>query len=217
MKFDRKFYIHSSYSLLAADEVLGIEVWGDVHAAVAFHGKAQKPDWHYTFRSVERRDAKIAEHLACWRDNAERKAKNRAEKAAWEHGIKVGDIFQCTWGYEQTNQEYWEIVRVAGAAVWALEICQQIEETGWLRGDCAPAPGSFRAFPDYKSPESIAHHDRTGGYLSKVPEPRKFIPQKCGSSAYLRIHSFASAHKIEPVAVVAGVKVFGASSWTAYA
>ena len=37
---------------------------GSPYGAVAFHGKANKPDWHYTFKTEERRTAYIAEYLA---------------------------------------------------------------------------------------------------------------------------------------------------------
>ncbi|MBB4188417.1 hypothetical protein GGE07_005096 [Sinorhizobium terangae] len=46
----------------------------DRPAAMAFHGKAQKPDWHHTFAGEAARDLKIHEHFEGRRRWAEWKA-----------------------------------------------------------------------------------------------------------------------------------------------
>jgi hypothetical protein len=39
----------------------------------------------------------------------------RSEKAkAFQHNVKVGDIFNTSWGYDQTNVEFFEVVDVRG-------------------------------------------------------------------------------------------------------
>lgn len=34
------------------------------------------------------------------------------------HGFKVGDLLYSAWGYDQTNVDFYEVVRVSKASVW---------------------------------------------------------------------------------------------------
>ena len=205
----RKTYVREGYTLLASDESLGIEVFGDELSAIAFHGKANKPDWHYRFGSIEKRDAKIADFLKAHREHAARKSAARKEKSEWQHGLKVGDIFRCSWGYDQTNIDYYEVVALHGKAVDILEICCQSEETAWLQGNSAPAPGHY---------VMDTYRNEAGERVEVERKPRRMIPQKgYQGEPYLAIHSFASANLMKPVAEVAGVRCFEPSHWTAYA
>ncbi|MXN49395.1 hypothetical protein GR138_29815, partial [Shinella kummerowiae] len=49
-------------------------------AAIAFHGKAAKPDWHHSFASAEARERKIREHFEGRRRWAEWKQERRDER-----------------------------------------------------------------------------------------------------------------------------------------
>ena len=191
----RKYYIPENYSLLASDPDLGVEIWGDDKvSAIAFHGKAQKPDWHHRFSSQARRAEKIDEFIASQRASAERKIAERKARAAWQHGLKVGDIFRCSWGYDQTNIDFYEVVEVKGKAVVVREIAQQRDTTAWMQGTCVPAPGRY------------------------IGEPMTKIPQRgWQGEPSLAIHSFASAQLFRPIAEAGAAKVFAPSNWTAYA
>lgn len=39
--------------------------------------------------------------------------------------VKVGDIFYTSWGYDQTNVEFFQVVRVSKASVWVQETGQE--------------------------------------------------------------------------------------------
>lgn len=194
LNFKREFFVPDTYRLLIAEPALGIEVFGDDRNAIAFHGKAQKPAWHYHFSSTERRDARVADFVAGHLEHQARKDAKRKEKAEWQHGLKLGDVFQCSWGYDQTNIDYYEITKVSGKSVEVREIAQLRETTAWEQGECVPAPGHY------------------------ISEPRRMIPQRGYNGApVLAVYSFASAHLVAPLEVVPGVKVFQPRHWTAYA
>lgn len=162
--------------------------------AVGFYGKADKPAFHYSFRDDARRTAYVAKWMrdmdACAVHKAERVAEKRAKMAA-PHGLKVGDVLCCSWGYDQTNIDYYQVIELAGRrSVLICEIGCESVETLSMQGESVPAVGNF-----------------TG-------KPMRKMVNEWGA---VRIASYACASKMEPVKV-AGVAVgFRPSHWTAYA
>lgn len=112
--------------------------------ALAFHGRAQKPDWHYRFRSLDDREKRIINHfekIRAWEDHAKRR---RAERNAAPRGLEIGDILHASWGYDQTNNDYYQVVDLKGEKQVVLRtISQGYRETGWLRGQAWPIKDSF--------------------------------------------------------------------------
>ena len=195
----REQFIPKTYSLIAKDERFGFEVYGIIDngpgsrtVAVAFGGKRNKPDWHYRFKDEARLHAKIAETLAGYAAHEERKAEWKAKRNA-PHDVKVGDIFRCSWGYDQTNIDFYECTAVLGAMIEVRAIAQDSEETMSMQGECVPMRGQFTGAPMRK----------------KV--------KMCGDEPSISIYSFANAYRMKPVAVIAGAPVYKSSHWTAYA
>lgn len=189
-------YVPKNYSLIAKDEQFGFEVYGITNTsgivAMAFGGKRSKPDWHYRFKDETRLHAKIEDTLRGYMDWQARKAKYKAQRNA-PHNVKVGDIFKCSWGYDQTNIDFYECTAVLGAMIEIREIGQMSEETMSMQGECVPMRGQFKGDP-----------------------MRKRVIMSGGDPS-VRIHSFASAYRMAPVAIVAGAPVYQSSHWTAYA
>ena len=187
-------YIPSGYKLIAKDERYGFEVYAMTEpyiVALAFGGKRSKPDWHYRFQSTERLYKKIEETLKGYMEWQERKEQRRAERNA-DHDVKVGDVFKCSWGYDQTNIDYYQVTRVIGKMVEIREIAQMKEETGFMSGECVPASGNY------------------------IGEPMRKKVSVYNGQPSIAIYSFASAYRIKPLEI-AGTKVYEASHWTAYA
>src|SRR5262245_36808504 len=95
MQLPREFYVPKGAVKVAdktSDAVAYVyETATGKPGAVVFHGKAQKPDAHHTFRTAERRAEYVAGFFAGRRESLERKAKARAERSK-PHTLKVGDI-----------------------------------------------------------------------------------------------------------------------------
>jgi len=52
---------------------------------------------------------------------------------------KVGDILYSSWGYDQTNIEFFKVVKVSEFSVWIQEIGSKIVEvTGWAHEKVVP-------------------------------------------------------------------------------
>jgi len=71
----------------------------------------------------------------------------RRQAAKKPHTLKVGDILNTSWGYEQTNVEFYEVVAVSGVMVTLRQIAASTTETGFMYGTMFPYPGTFIGEP----------------------------------------------------------------------
>jgi len=77
--------------------------------AIAYAGKRSKSSWHHAFANEQQMLEKAAEfflNLKSW----------KATKAEWRatrmrpHTLKAGDIVHHSWGWEQTQCDYYQVV-----------------------------------------------------------------------------------------------------------
>jgi len=200
MKRNTERHIPSGYELVAKDERYGFAVYGietPSVIAMCFAGKAVKPTWHYRFKDITRRNANIEQTLASLIARQENKLKRKEEKkaACASHDVKAGDVFKCSWGYDQTNVDFYQVVSVSGQMATIQAIAQDSEETAFMQGECVPKLDQF------------------------IGEPKRVRIQKWNmdSEPYFKIYSFANAYRMKPLAKIGNKPVFAASHWTAYA
>ena len=147
--------------------------------ALGYYGRSAKPSFNYTFRTAERMEEYIRERVDSGRATLKYKAKRLAERRAkldQPNPLTAGDILQCTWGYDQTNVDYFQVTRTIGKRSVGIRKIGARVVPGSEGRDCCrvvPAPGAF---------------------LEKSEEQVKRV----GPDGYVRIYSFASAHKINP-------------------
>lgn len=116
--------------------------------ARAFAGKSSKPAWAYRFRNEAQRDAYIAEWVAGRQRAQEERRERMAARNNFTHSLNVGDIVVTCWGWEQTNREFFEVVRVvSGKSVEVREISGEYVETGFMSGHVTPCPGNYIGEP----------------------------------------------------------------------
>lgn len=82
--------------------------------AIAFQGKSAKPLWHHTFRSTTEIAKRIQDTVAARKAQLDAKAIERKERLAWKHGLVVGDILYASWGYDQTNVDFYQVIALKG-------------------------------------------------------------------------------------------------------
>jgi hypothetical protein len=58
------------------------------------------------------------------------------------HNVQVGDLYRTSWGYDQTNVEYFQIVDVKGKHAILREIQDRVQ-TGRDQGRCVPMKDQF--------------------------------------------------------------------------
>lgn len=185
--------------------------------ALVFRGTAAKPEWHYRFKDEHDRSKRIGDFFDSLRERAESKAARRQVVNAFRHDAKVGDIFRSSWGYDQTNIDYYQVVALVGQHfAMVREIQQQSEETAYMQGECVPAPGCWATEADY-SDHGKAYHAEHGHYPHKEKEAFRVKIQGCDSDEpRFKVASYAYARRIKPLATMAGAKVYSTSHWTAY-
>lgn len=145
-QFPREFYTPKGATLVADAQSSAVaytyEAAGATYA-MGFRGKAQKPSFHYRYRSTERRDQAIQEFFANVRSSEKFRADQRAARKAWVNDYKVGDVLYTSWGYDQTNVDYFQVIEVRGKQVLIREIGKEYEETSYMSGRSIPTPNQF--------------------------------------------------------------------------
>jgi len=132
-----------------------------------FAGKALRmcPRLSRYYRTAERR-AEVIESFKQSRASHHAARLLRRQAAKQPHTLKVGDVLNSCWGYEQTNVEFYEVIAVSGVMVTLREIAASITETGFMCGQAVACPGQY------------------------VGEP---IRRRASSTNHVRIHTSASA------------------------
>ncbi len=89
-----------------------------VPCAMCYGGKRSKPDWRYRFDNTAKRTNYINNFIQERADIAEQNRVYKADKKAQEaeafKGIRVGDIFHESGGWEQTNCTYYQLISLKG-------------------------------------------------------------------------------------------------------
>lgn len=74
--------------------------------------------------------------------------------------IKIGDIFVCRWGYEQTNVDFYQVINVKGTKTVELrEIKTEIIERGDLTGKVIPCKDKFLEDSEKLNRRILSHNN----------------------------------------------------------
>lgn len=131
-------------------------------AAIAYGGKRNKADWHYTFKTPESLEAAVAKFFAGLDRHVEFVAERRKSHNTG-HDFKVGDVVVNSWGYDQTNVDWYRVTRATKCFVWLKPIAGHVEETGFMSGKSQPHVDTTSAdpqawgFADVKNGEETQH------------------------------------------------------------
>jgi hypothetical protein len=155
--------------------------------AVGFSGKRNKPDYNYTFKTEEQARKHIAEQFASRKASEVYKQEQRAARRdvrAADH-FKVGDLLRTSWGYDQTNVEFFKIVRVLEKSVEVVAIGGK---TVTSEGNYGPCAGHCTPDPD---------NVLTGEYQTKDNGIKRVQTYDNGKTVYVRIHEHSSGYPVK--------------------
>jgi len=113
-KLTRDFFIPSGYTLYKSVDGVYAAYTNesfDHGVAVFFIGRQSRPAWHYRFGNHAAAIAKIDKTIADVEAWNKRKADSKAETKK-PHSLKVDDILYSSWGYEQTNIDFYKVTKV---------------------------------------------------------------------------------------------------------
>lgn len=91
--------------------------------AMFFSGKKSKYDWWICFHSVGYMEHKINNHISNILSWETKKQERKEERKNITKDIKVGDLFYSSWGYDQTNVDFYQVIAVKGKTFTIQEIC----------------------------------------------------------------------------------------------
>jgi hypothetical protein len=122
--------------------------------AIAFAGKQSKPLWHHRFRNDQDRQRYIDTTLEKRKYVVEHKQKKLDERKNFQHDYKEGDILYSSWGYDQTNIDWYEVTKVVGKQIEIRPIAGKQVGGGGGRGtdEVMPVPGHFTGPAVRKTP-----------------------------------------------------------------
>ena len=107
-------------------------LYGDAKRPCArvFFGKQSKPVVACYYRNENDREGAVKRAFEGRRRHAKIIADNRVEAKTAENTIKIGDLFRASWGYDQTNINYYEVVAKTAKTVTVREIAQETTYDG---------------------------------------------------------------------------------------
>lgn len=125
-------------------------------------------------------------------EKAEPKSNKKTVEKVNKYGVKVGDIFRSTWGYEQTNVDFFQVIELVGAcSVRVREVNLPIIEdkaTGW-----ASAHRVYAVCRDILPAADFSVHikDQDKGDLKRL------TPTYNGESVRFKMASYADAYLVQ--------------------
>lgn len=104
-----------------------------------YKGKSGKAISHYRYHNEAHRQDTINE----FKKRADGEIKRKKEQAeAYKNMVnlaKVGDVLYSTWGYEQTNVDFYEVVGLTAKSVKIIKLGQtMVENTGYMSETVVP-------------------------------------------------------------------------------
>lgn len=116
---------------------------------IIFAGKSNKPlVGPFYYPTEQARQHRIDETIAARKSSIEYKQKRQQERKDFKHDAKVGDIYEASWGYDQTNIDYYEVVEVKDKMFVVRHIGQTDAGSEGQGTDLVlPAKGSFTGPP----------------------------------------------------------------------
>lgn len=115
-------------------------------ALLAFKGKKRKPIAHYSFATEEHREEFVKKMVGTHLTQVTEKEERRMKRNAFVHSLQVGDILASSWGYEQTNVDFYQVVALKGKKSVALRAIghEMVAEDGFMQGKVVAKKDEFK-------------------------------------------------------------------------
>lgn len=163
----------------------------DALKKIGFRWHNQKKIW-YAKQTKQRLE--LARAITNAEDYAEQirqeEPKTKAQKVN-KYGVKVGDIFSASWGYEQTNNNFFQVIELVGAcSVRVREVCPKLVKTEAVSG--MSEDRTFKIDGELLPPvsHSVFIKDQERGDLKRL----KSYSADGVSNPQFYLDSFADAH-----------------------
>lgn len=119
----------------------------------------------------------------------------KAEKVN-KYGVKIGDLFQSSWGYDQTNVDFFQVIALVGeTSVRVREVCPRMIDEQGISG--MSANRTYKLTNEILPPvsRSIFIKDQENGDLKRIKPGYYQDPEQAIQNCYFTLTDYASAHK----------------------
>lgn len=123
--------------------------------------------------------------------HGEREEKQMDNTTSNKYGVKVGDLFISSWGYEQTNNTFFQVVELVGSSsVRVVEVSPQPVSVDAVSGMAEDITYRNTREPQPRRVKSLWIHDQTKGDLKRL---KSYAADKV-SNPLFKMSDYASAH-----------------------
>lgn len=180
--FDRGFYLPKEVRDKPPNvdpDGTDLDIWtyeseganGTIYLVIAFQGKQSKPLYHYSYRNEADRDKRIKDTIRSRKLTLDMKKKRQEDKKNFQHSLEVGSILYSSWGYDQTNVNFYEVTDVKGKQVILRPIAQKTVKEDAYYESVVPSPGRFtgpaiRRTPSGTNPSNVSVKINSSQYAS---------------------------------------------------
>ena len=138
-------------------------------ALIVYLGDSKKRYEGYYYASEERREEVIEEYLK----RAKSRKVYKEERAARPIvSYEVGDIVSTSWGYEQTNLDFYQVVETRGKATVVVRpiASKTVEVTSWCSESRSPVKDAFIGEGEFTCRSGVYGINVAGHSASKTTE-----------------------------------------------
>lgn len=196
----------TAYTIAANNEFNSIEITfsGKPSEAIRNALKALRFRWHsvkhvwygYTTEEAAREAIETAEgNTTAETTQATKKPAKAAEKVN-KYGVKVGDLFEASWGYDQTNVDFFQVVALVGeTSVRVREVNPPMIEEEAISGMSVDRTYKITSELLPPAPHSVFINDQEKGDLKRLTPGYYADPEEAKKHCIFKLASYASAHK----------------------
>lgn len=113
-----------------------------------------------------------------------------------KYGVKVGDIFSASWGYDQTNVDFFQVIALVGeTSVRVREVYPKMIEENPTCGMAADRTYKLTNELLPAASHSVFIKDQENGDLKRIKPGYCKDPEDAIKNCYFYLDSFANAHK----------------------
>lgn len=127
---------------------------------------------------------------------AEATPKTKKAEKTNKYGVKVGDIFYSSWGYEQTNVDFFQVVALVGeCSVRVREVRPQMINEKGICGMSSDRTYKLTNELLPAIPRSIFIEDQENGDLKRIKPGYCNDQAEANKHCFFNVNSYANAHK----------------------
>ncbi len=148
-------------------------------AAICYDGRRLKPGFSYRFSN----EIKRSQFINNWLDDKRKIIEEKLERRNFKTSLIAGSILYCSWGYDQTNVEFWQVVKKKSDKTVVIRqlAVKNLEPDKRMLGKIIPIPNVFHSAEQFEKRVTIGDRIKFESFRSLSPWDDK--PKYCSSYA----------------------------------